>query len=158
MRVGTAVGCCVVCTLHSNQTCHLSSLHRENLLECSSAVSQHVWKAGDPANAQLLFNVLCAAPILNTCTWANTHSSIYMKRGHQKQQKFKDTLLRLATARAASGELCLLLVSTRSRGSIMALHVHQDPSTTGGSVKNARKMPVTAIVHTEYWPTVFWLF
>ncbi len=107
MRVGSAVGCWVThCT-----TTRTISLHCENLLACLSM-------SGSSANAPLLSVVFCAATILNTCEWMQT--PVYQERDCRKPRKFEDTLSR-DTARAASGGLRFLLVSTRPSSTAGAL-------------------------------------
>ncbi len=83
-------------------------------------------------------------------------TAVYPERDCQKAWKLQDKLSRRVTARASSGELYILLVSTRPNSSEVALRRHctcQDPISTtwGRSLKNALKIPVTALVHTGHW-------
>ena len=90
--------------------------------------------------------------LLNTRARGRMQTAVYPERDCRKQWKIQDTLSRRATARAVSGGLRLLLVSTRP--SPLRTWHWQDPISTtgGGSLKNARKMPVTTLVHTEHGP------
>ena len=159
MRVGTVVGGCVARFTATEPVLHALWKPMVVLFSSVSACDCVSGRRGVQPSLRCYATSSARQALSNTCARTWMHSAVCPERDRRKPWKLQDTLSRRATARAASGGLRLLLVSTRSSASEAALRRHctrQDPISTTGerSVKNSRKMPVTALVHTENGPPV----
>jgi hypothetical protein len=149
------------CTLHHNQT-RPSRVRCENLLACSSAVSQRARKAGVQLQLSCYHDATSSVwqALPNTCmhTWAYAHCSISEKGQQDAVETSKHAVEAghsTGCERVAASHFGFDAAKLLQRCIAVALHVPgADFDHKGEVLESALKMPVTALVHTEHWPPV----